>query len=193
MKTLKLIGIVLAVILIIIIGWGLTLSGESRLERSITINAPVEKVFNSANTFNNIKEWSPWARMDPNIIIDYSGPESGVGAKYDWESEDENVGIGSQEILESRENEYVKTQMVFGIEGKFFAEFILKPVEGGTEVIWTYDGKVQSFMWKFIMLGMEGQLGPMYEQGLEDLKTYIESLPDPEPQVVLSENETAEG
>ena len=115
----------------------MTLSGESHLERSITINAPIEKVFKSVNTFKNIKEWSPWARMDPNIIITYSGPESGLGAKYDWESEDENIGIGSQEILESRENEYVKTQMIFAIEGDFFAEFILKPVDDGTEVAWT--------------------------------------------------------
>jgi len=188
MKTLKLIAIVLVVIFVIIIGYGMTLSGESHLERSITINTPVEKVFKEVNTFTNIKDWSPWAKVDPETKYIYSGPDSGVGAKYDWESEDENVGIGSQEILESRENEYVKTQMIFAIEGEFFAEFKLKPIDGGTEVTWTYDGKVYSFMWKFIMLGMESQLGPMYEQGLIDLKAYVESLPDPEP-----EAESAEG
>ena len=99
MKTLKLIGIILVIIIAVIIGWGMTLSGESHLERSIIVNAPVEKVFNAVNTFKNTKEWSPWSKMDPNIIIVYSGPESGLGAKYDWESEDENIGVGSQEIL----------------------------------------------------------------------------------------------
>ena len=178
MKTLKIIAIALIVIVVIIIGYGMTLSGETHMERSVVINASVEKVFKEVNTFINIKDWSPWAKLDPETKYVYSGPGWGVGAKYDWESEDENVGIGSQEILESRENEYVKTQMIFAIEGEFFAEFILMLVDGGTEVTWTYDGKVNSFMWKFIMLGMEGQLGPMYEQGLVDLKAYVEGLPD---------------
>lgn len=68
--------------------------------------------------------------------------------------------------------------MDFGIEGDFYAEFILEPVAGGTNLTWTYEGKVESLLWKYLLLGMDGQLGPMYEQGLADLKTYIERLPD---------------
>lgn len=184
MKTLKIIGIIIVVLVVVIGTTGMMLSGEASMERSIVINAPIEKVFKEVNTFKNIFEWSPWTKIDPDMKTSFSGPDSGVGAKYEWRSEDPNVGNGSQEVLESRENEYVKTQMKFDIPGDFFAEFILTTEGNGTKVTWTYDGKTTSFMWKFLMLGIDGQLGPAYEQGLADLKTYIEALPDPEPEMV---------
>jgi hypothetical protein len=183
MKILKILGIIIVVIIVVIGVSGMMLSGEAKLERSIVINAPVEKVYKEVNTFNNILEWSPWAKIDPNTKYEHSGPEYGVGAKYNWQSEDPNVGNGSQEILESRENEYVKTQMVFEMPGEYYAEFILAPDGEGTKVNWTYIGKTDQFMMKFMMLGMDGFLGPQYEQGLADLKTYVEGLPDPEPMI----------
>lgn len=178
MKALKIIGIILLVIILIIVGYGMALSGESRIERSIVINAPIEKVFKEVNSFRTITAWSPWTKLDPEMTTEFSGATAGVGAKYSWTSEVQEVGVGSQEIIESRKNEYVKTKMDFGIDGEFYAEFILEPAEGGTILTWTYDGKVESLLWKYLLLGMDGQLGPMYEQGLADLKTYIEGLPD---------------
>lgn len=178
MKALKTIGIIVLVIILIIVGYGMTLSGESRVERSITINSPANKVFKEVNTFNNILDWSPWTKIDPETKYEYSGPEYGVGAKYSWVSENRDVGSGTQEIIESKENEYVKTKMDFGIDGEFYAEFILEQVEGGTNLTWTYEGKVESLLWKYLLLGMDGQLGPMYEEGLASLKTYVEGLPD---------------
>lgn len=192
MKILKIIGIIIVVLVVVIGVTGMMLSGEASMERSIVVNASVEKVYSQVNTFNNIFEWSPWTKIDPNMKTTFSGPEYGVGAKYDWDSEDPNVGIGSQEIVDNRENEYVKTKMTFAIPGDFYAEFILVPEGEGTKVIWTYDGKTTSFIWKFLMLGIDAQLGPAYEQGLADLKTYIEALPEPEPEMTEEVEEEAE-
>ena len=178
MKALKVIGITLLVIILIVVGYGMTLSGEAHLERSIVINAPVEKVFKEVNTFRTITEWSPWTKLDPEMTTEYSGPTAGVGAKYAWASEVQEVGVGSQEILESRKNEYVKSRMDFGIEGEFTAEFMLEAAEGGTNLTWSYNGKVESLVWKLLLSGIEGQLGPMYEEGLVNLKTFVEGLPD---------------
>jgi len=181
MKALKIIGIIVGVIVLIIAGVILTLKGEGHLERSITINAPAEKVFKVVNSFSNNKHWSPWFQIDPDMTVVYSGPKSGVGAKYSWESEDPNVGTGKQEIFEVKENELVNTIMSFGeMTGMYSASFILKRIDGNTtEVTWTYDGSAQATMEKFFIDYMvEPMLGPMYEQGVEDLKTYIEGLPD---------------
>ena len=181
MKFLKIVGVILIVIIVGIGLTGMLLSGEAKMERSIVINAPVEKVYGELNTFNNIFEWSPWMKMDPNMKTQFSGPEYGVGARYEWQSEEPNVGNGSQVITESRENEYVKTEMDFGVPGENYAEYILEPTDGGTKVTWTYYGQTPEFAMKFMMLGIDSFLGPQYEQGLADLKTYIEELPDPEP------------
>jgi len=182
MKILKIVGIIIIVLIVIIGITGMMLSGEAQMERSIVINAPVEKVFKEVNTFKNIFEWSPWTKLDPDMQTEFSGPESGVGAKYSWVSDNPNVGNGMQELVESRENEYVKTKMEFDAPGENYAEYILEPEGEGTKVTWTYIGKTSQFMMKFMMLGIDSYLGPQYEQGLADLKTYVEGLPDPEPE-----------
>ena len=181
MKALKIIGIILGVIAMIIVGIILTLKGEGHLERSITINAPVEKVFKVVNSFSHNKDWSPWFQIDPDMTTVYSGPEKGVGAKYAWESEHQDVGTGEQEIIEVKENELVNTTMAFGgMTGTYYASFILKKIdENRTEVTWTYDGTAEATMEKFFIdYLVEPMLGPMYEQGMTDLKSFIEGLPD---------------
>ncbi len=110
----------------------------------------------------------------------------GVGTNYTWESDNPDVMTGKQEILESRAPEYINTQMWFGeMTGFFTAAFILKPVSDGTEVTWTYEGKSEAIMEKFFSdYLMEPMLGLKYEEGLVNLKTYIEELPDPKAEVM---------
>ena len=194
MKILKIIGIIVLVIVIGIIGFVMTLKGESYLERSITIKAPAEKVFMVVNDFSYNEHWSPWFQMDPDTKYDFSEITAGVGATYSWDSEHQDVGTGKQEILESIENEYVNTQMWFGeMTGKYKAAFILKSMDGGTEVTWTYEGKADAAMEKFFIdYLVDAMLGPKYEEGLENLKTYIEALPDAEPEPEMIEPDSVQ-
>ena len=117
---------------------------------------------------------------DPNTTASLEGPESGVGAKMNWQSE--KLGNGSQWIIESEENKHIKFGMQFvDFGGTYTADFILEPTDGGTKVTWTYDGDVSyagmasSLMGKIMNQFMDGMLGPDYERGLSKLKTVAES------------------
>lgn len=184
MNLFKLLGLViLALILAVLIGIAVK-SPESHMERSIVINAPPAQVYAYLNDFRNFNEWSPWAALDPDTEYTFSGPFKGPGARMSWHSTHEQVGDGEQWITEVRQNEYVKSGMQFGdFEGKFYAEFILKPVADGTEVTWTYHGDVSDsgLGWKMAgkVFGMflESMLGPFYEDGLKSLKTVVEEKP----------------
>ena len=185
MKVLKIIGIILLVVIVIVAVWVMTLSGETHLERNITINASVEKVFNVTNDFGQNKHWSPWFKIDPETVWTYSENTVGAGAYYTWSSENSNVGVGRQELLESVANERVKTQMEFdgGGTGTFTADFIFEVDGKGTKLTWTFDGKADGIGDKIFIAMSEFILGPTYEEGLVNLKTYIENLPDPEPEI----------
>lgn len=183
MKILKIIGIIVLVIIVAAAIWIMTLSGEAHLERTVTVNAPVEKVYSVVNDFGQTNQWNPWMKIDPDAQYTYSDNTVGAGAYYSWTSEHQEVGNGRQDILESIENELVKTQMAFGEEmsGTYTADFILEADGDGTKLTWSFDGKFDSVMEKIYMSMTESMLGPMYDQGLANLKTYIEELPDPEP------------
>ena len=153
------------------------------MERSIVINAPAEKVFTQVNSFKNFNEWSPWASIDPNTEYTYEGPETGVGARMTWVSDDPNVGTGSQEIMVSEAYSKITNKMVFdGFNSETSASYIFEPEGDGTKVTWTYDATGAAGIERFFMLGMDGMLGPFYEQGLNSLKTLVENMPDPEPE-----------
>jgi carbon monoxide dehydrogenase subunit G len=191
MKALKIVGIVILAIVAIAVVCVSVMSPRSHMERSIVINAQPAAVYEELTSFKNFNTWSPWATIDPTAKYTFEGPESGVGAKMSWVSDDKNLGEGSQWIIETEQNRRVKTGMKFGgVEGSFTAEFILEPTEGGTKVTWTYDGDVSNTsamnaaMGKFFGAFTDSVLGPQYEQGLTALKRRVESKPasDPEPQ-----------
>lgn len=178
MKALKIIGIVLAVIIVV---GGIAVfmqPAQGHVEKSIVINASPATVYKELNGFKSFQEWSPWAKMDPAAKYTFEGPESGVGAKMNWSGE--KVGKGSQWIEESIEDQKIKCGLAFeGFEGKASAEFILAPEGDGTLLRWTYDGENHGMTGKAMWIVMGHMLDGQYEQGLGDVKKFIESIPAP--------------
>jgi uncharacterized protein YndB with AHSA1/START domain len=194
MKVLKITGIVILSIAVILVITLAIMSPKSHLERSVVINAQPASVYEELVSFKNVNSWSPWFKMDPKMKHSFEGPPSGVGAKMSWDSENPEVGKGSQWIVETEENKRVKSGMNFdGMDGNFVAEFILEPTPEGTKVTWTYDGDVSNTstanaaMGKFFGAFMDSMLGPSLEQGLVALKQKVENKPQPTQEIVVTQ------
>jgi hypothetical protein len=130
--------------------------------------------------FHQWTAWSPWEGLDPELRRTYSGPVSGVGARYAWQG-NRKAGSGSMEITGSTPGA-VDIQLVFR---KPFAAanhvwFTLTPTEvsgaPGTAVEWRMRGQ-QKGIW-----GLAGRLFPMdrligkdFEKGLTRLKAVAET------------------
>ena len=76
----------LLLLLILAVAAAYLLPREVKVSRSITIDAPSEKVFPLVNSLKEGEKWSPWLQLDPNVRLAYSGPESGIGNRLDWRS-----------------------------------------------------------------------------------------------------------
>lgn len=178
MKALKIIGIIILSLLLIGFITFQTLPDEAHISRSTTIAASPQTVYQELITFKNFNSWSPWADKDTATVYTYDGPALGVGAKMSWASENAEVGSGSMEIIEIRENELVKTSMRFeGFDSSPTASYIIEPVDGGTKLTWTYDEEELSGIAKVFGTMMDKFLGSDYESGLASLKSRIENAP----------------
>ncbi len=181
---LKKVLIGLLVIIVLVALGGFLISPEVHVERSIVVNAPAEKVFNQLNSFPNWTAWSPWQEMDPNMTHEYSGPESGVGHSDSWTSEVKNVGSGTQTIVKSEPTSYIESELDFGEQGTGKGFFKLEPEGEGTKVTWGMETDMGSNpIARYMGLMMDKWMGPVFDQGLNDLKAHVESLPDPEPEI----------
>lgn len=172
---LKKIGLGLVGLIVVLVVVGFMLPRQVAVERSVVIAAAPEEVFPYVNSLKAFNEWSPWAEYDPDTQYTFSGPETGVGARVDWVSEQSNVGSGSQEIVESVENELVRTKLDFGSEGLADAHFQLKRVDDGTEVTWGFATDMgMNPMGRYFGLMMDKWVGADYERGLDRLKDVVE-------------------
>ncbi len=171
MKFLKFIIGLLILLLII----GLFLPSSTTFERTVTINAPQDLVFEYVNSMPRFNEWSPWHSIDPDTKYTFTGPESGVGHKMAWQSDHENVGSGSQEIIETSPPNKVVTFLDFGPMGSANAAFKLEALGDGTKVVWSFYNKHGWALHnRYFGLMTEKFVGPMYEDGLNKFKTVAE-------------------
>lgn len=186
MKILKIIGLVLVAIILIAAVYASMQPATGELERSIVIDRPAEMVYEQVSTMKNFNNWSPWFTIDPETKYTYEGPESGVGAKMSWESDHPDVGAGSQWIIGTKENEEVNIELDFGMDGKYYSDMLLEPVNEGTKVTWVYKYEDLGLISKFFIgvMDVEAMVGDSYKKGLQDLKTYLEVQPIPEPEKV---------
>ncbi|NOS91639.1 MAG: SRPBCC family protein [Cyclobacteriaceae bacterium] len=178
MRILKFIGLGIVGLLVLIIAYVFAFAPDKgHVEQSVVINAPASVIFPHLNNMEKFVAWSPWSKMDPDAKNTYEGAAAGVGARMNWVGE--KTGTGSQWVVESVENERVKTGVKFeGFEGTAWAEFKLAPEGDGTKVTWTYDGDNTGFMGKAMWsLFMGTMLDGQFADGLIDLKKLVESAP----------------
>lgn len=171
---------ILLALAVIVVGLVIVIAmqpSEFRIERSATIAAPPEEVFAQVNDFHAWKEWSPWAKLDPQSKETYEGPEAGTGAIFKWSGNNE-VGEGMMTITDSRPSELILIKLEFTrpFAATNTAEFAFKPEGNQTRVTWAMFGK-NTFMSKAIhlVMDMDKMVGANFEQGLAQMKSVAES------------------
>ncbi|QDT52499.1 Polyketide cyclase / dehydrase and lipid transport [Caulifigura coniformis] len=149
-----------------------------RVERSIVVNAPPEKITPHLTDLRKWTSWSPWEKVDPDMKREYSGAESGVGAKYAWDGDD-NIGAGKLEVAEVAP-EKVRFQLDFlrPMECSNSVEFLMAPEGDGTKLTWVMAGE-NTFMGKVaqVFIDVEEMCGSQFNEGLRNLKGLAEATP----------------
>ena len=165
--------IVLALAAVLVIG-GYFISPTFSVTRSTMIAAPPEKVYALVADPRRWKEWSVWNQRDPAMKIEYSGPASGVGAGWAWQSKTE--GDGKMTFTAAEPGKRVAFDLYFpdfGTTSK--GEFVFVPEGTGTKVSWTMNGDFGSnplFRWFALMA--DSMTGADFDAGLANLKTQSE-------------------
>ncbi|WP_422009805.1 SRPBCC family protein [Reyranella sp.] len=175
-KILTIVGAVVLATIAAILIYAATRPDSFRVERSTAMNAPAEKIFPYIDGLKRWTEWSPYEGRDPAMKRAYSGADSGKGAVYEWDGND-NVGKGRMEIVDSTPPHRVVIKLDFlkPFEGHNMAELIVEPKGGQTIVTWAMYGP-STFMTKLVgtFLDMDDMIGRDFAAGLAKLKTVVE-------------------
>jgi hypothetical protein len=172
----KAIAIIIAILVAAVLVYVAMQPESFRVERSISIKAPPEKIFSQINGFHQWEAWSPWEKIDPAIKRTYSGADNGKGAVYAWQG-NKDIGQGRMEIVESTpsSNVLIKIDFLEPFEGHDMVQFTLQPQGETTKVTQAMYGP-SPFIHKVMSLffSMDKMVGQKYEEGLASLKAIAE-------------------
>lgn len=186
----KFLRVLLILIAVLIGGYLVTcLMGpkEFSVKRSRLIQADPKAVYEEVANFHQWPAWSPWQKRDPAIENTFSGSDAGEGAIMTWTSE--QSGNGEQEIIEARDNEYLKMDLRFDGMQPNITEWFFEAKDGGTEVTWTMESGEIGFMSRgpFMLMGVTGMIEKDYEEGLASIASVAEAKPRvPKPEIAAT-------
>lgn len=175
-KIIAVTAVILAIAIAVVLVLAATKPARFSVRREITVQAPAEKIFPLINDFHQWVAWSPYEHRDPALKRTYSGLESGKGAVYAWDGNND-VGSGRMEILESAVPSKIVIQLDFfkPFEAHNTAEFTMLPQGDATHVTWLMHGPAP-FMHKLmqVFMNLDKMIGKDFEAGLVNLKTVTE-------------------
>lgn len=174
-KILILLSLIIALPLII----ALFVKQDYAVTTSVIIDKPVTEVFDYIKYLKNQDNFSVWARMDPQMIKSYRGTDASVGFVSAWESLNEEVGVGEQEIISIEDGKRI------GYELRFISPFeAVSPAfmsceaisQNTTRVTWGFKGHMDYPMNLMLMfMDIEAMITKDLSQGLASLKEIMEN------------------
>ena len=184
MKAFKYLLLLLLVIIVACAVYFGAQDGKYSVTRSRDIPAPAPVVFEQIDNLSNWENWGPWMDLDPAMEIQYNEKPSGIGAAYQWKSDDPNVGNGRMTTTLVTPNQSVDQEIFFEVpivgESKSDIRWDLEPLENNaTRVSWTMSGENDLLSKVMIALSgedMESSIGEMLEQGLENLEATTQQV-----------------
>lgn len=191
MKFLKGAGIVIVVLIVIYMILGLFGPADYRVERSIKIKATPAVVYNQTTKFSNWATWSPWAAADPGAKYSIKNEEQTVGSEMGWDGEISGKGFMTINDLVPNEKMVYKLTFLEPWEMSSIGGFNYTQEDGMVNLVWYDEGDIP-FTQRPMMLFMdlEEMMGPMFEEGLQNIKELCENMKT-EPSVEVTE-ETVE-
>lgn len=148
------------------------------VKRQVYVDLPSDSVFSFVAQLKNQGRYSVWAKMDPNMKVEFEGTDGTVGFLMRWDSPIDSVGAGEQQIVGLDEGKRINYKIRF-----------LRPFEsesdswmstradasGSTEVEWGMTGSMPYPMNLFLVLmDLEGSIGRDLQNGLNNLKGMLE-------------------
>jgi hypothetical protein len=170
MGVVGLVGVAIAV--------GLALPRTWRVERAIVIEAPTERIVPAISTLRRWQNWAPWARTDPKAVHHFVGPESGVGARWQWTGP--TLGPGALTIVAAAPTAVDLEAALASEDVNARQRFTFVPEGDGTRVTWVDEGTLPR-LGGFFTSSVEARLSRQLEVGLSNLKAVVEREPAPRP------------
>jgi uncharacterized protein YndB with AHSA1/START domain len=175
MKTLKIVAVVIAALVVLFLLVGLLLPREFKVQREIVIKAPRIPVYHMVSAPTNWPKWGVWNKRDPGMQMTFSGAGAGAGAKWEWTSKTEGNGV--MEFTAADSPRRVVYRLSFADWGMVSTgELVLDNVnENVTKVTWTNQGDLGGNpVFRYFGLFMDRMVGPDFEAGLAALKVLVE-------------------
>lgn len=149
------------------------------VQRSTTIQASPEKVFDTVVDYRTWTAWSPWLGVDRDAVVTVSENSNSVGSLYDWTGELVGEGEIEHESLDRPHAINDEIRFVKPFKSKSGVSFELTPdgdgINGhGTKITWHMDGKLPWFLF-WMKSSIEVFIGMDYDRGLKMLKEFVET------------------
>ncbi len=143
------------------------------VEKSISIDASLDKVRAHVDDFSAWHNWSPWTVCEPDCTIEVHGEVGRVGHCMSWRGE--VIGSGTNTIIEVH-GDYIRYDLVFHTPWKSQAQPLIHFVEhdGKTIVTWKLDSSMPFFLF-FMIDMMKNWIGMDYDRGLRMLKAVVQT------------------
>ncbi len=150
---------------------GALLPRRWRVERSVRVPAPPERVYPLIASFSRgWSRWNPFGKDDPTLQMTFAGPEAGVGATQAWRGK--RTPAGDMRIVEAdpaRGVRYVLRAGPFELTGLLSME-----ADGAeTRVTWADEGTIANPLFRWFTLFTERAVGKPFEVGLAALQREV--------------------
>jgi effector-binding domain-containing protein len=173
-KLISFLGISLVIVVLIILIAGFMQPKDLSIERSVSINASHNVVFNQIKFFKNWTNWSPMVDKEPNIKISYLGLDGQFGSSFQWKSDDLGEGEVSNTGIFNNRLDY-NVQFISPWESNADGSFITEDLgNNNSKVTWKMV-KHGTFPFNAFNYFIEKIIGKDFENGLSLLKKYAES------------------
>ncbi|MEQ1595209.1 MAG: SRPBCC family protein [Casimicrobium sp.] len=161
-------------LVILFLAVGFLLPATYSAQRSVSISAPVDKVFPLVANQKEWKRWSVWNQRDPNMQLTYAGPEAAAGSKWTWKSKSE--GNGGMEWSAVETNKRIGYILTMEDMTPATGDLTFTPEGNGTKVVWSINGNGgMNPIFRWFGLFMDKLIGPDFEAGLKNLKKIAEA------------------
>lgn len=175
----KLIGIGFGLALLLVVAVGFLLPSHYTIERVLVVEAAPAQIHELVGDLEQWPRWTPWLRDDPSLVVTQGDLSTGKDAQLAWENK---TGGGDLIFTRSQADWGVAFDLTLGKRKRLSACSIrYRVIQQGTEITWQLQGDAgMDILSRYFNLMLDPLMGPMLEDGLDQIKVLAEDSPQDE-------------